>query len=150
MAAEAAPAPPEADSRPAIEGPERRAERPRRRVASALIFAGVLALVGYVVFSGVQRLLDSNSVGTRIERTEAEIDELEREAGQLRALIAWVGSDAYIERIAREDLGMVRPGEQAFAVHSPERPGVEIRRSPWWINLLPEESQPPSGEPAGD
>ena len=147
--------PPEAPAEPVVELPaaepaQAAAPSLARRALPAVVFVGVLVLVGYVVFSGVQRLLESNSVSARIAETQAEIDEFQRQAAQLQALIAWVGSDAYIERIAREDLGMVRPGEQAFSVHAPVRPGLEIRRSPWWTNLLPEESEEAEAEAEGD
>ena len=105
-----------------------------RRIA----FIGALSLVGFVVFSGVEGLMQANSLDDRIAQTQAEIVELRRDADQLAALIAWLDSDAYIERIAREDLGMVRPGEEAFAVHAPSRGQLEIDRSPWWANLLPD------------
>ncbi len=105
-----------------------------RRIA----FIGSLLLVGFVVFSGVEGLVQANSLDDRISRTRAEIVELRHDADQLAALIAWLDSDAYIERIAREDLGMVRPGEEAFAVHAPGRGQLEVNRSPWWANLLPE------------
>ncbi len=105
-----------------------------RRVA----FVGSLLLVGFVVFSGVEGLVQANSLDERIAETRTEIIELRRDADQLAALIAWLDSDAYIERIAREDLGMVRPGEEAFAVHAPGRGQLEVSRSPWWANLLPE------------
>lgn len=106
-----------------------------RRVA----FVGSLLLVGFVVFSGVEGLLQANSLDDRIVETEAEIEQLRRDTEQLAALVAWLDSDAYIERIAREDLGMVRPGEESFGVHAPGRGTLEINRSPWWANLLPEE-----------
>ncbi len=105
-----------------------------RRIA----FIGALSLVGFVVFSGVEGLMQANSLDDRIAQTQAEIVELRRDADQLAALIAWLDSDAYIERIAREDLGMVRPGEEAFAVHAPSRGQLAIDRSPWWANLLPD------------
>ena len=108
-----------------------------RRVA----FISSLLLVGFVVFSGVEGLLQANSLDSRIIETRAEIVELQRDADQLAALVAWLDSDAYIERIAREDLGMVRPGEEAFGVHAPRRGQLEINRSPWWANLLPEEAE---------
>lgn len=108
-----------------------------RRVA----FISSLLLVGFVVYSGVEGLLQANSLDSRIIETRAEIVELQRDADQLAALVAWLDSDAYIERIAREDLGMVRPGEEAFGVHAPRRGQLEINRSPWWANLLPEEAE---------
>ncbi|MCY3569462.1 MAG: septum formation initiator family protein [Chloroflexi bacterium] len=100
-------------------------------------FVAALLLVGFVVYSGVAGLVQANSLDDRVVETQAEILQLRRDADQLAALIAWLDSDAYIERIAREDLGMVRPGEEAFAVHAPGRGQLEVSRSPWWANLLP-------------
>ncbi len=122
------------------------AEAPSQRRRSAalpwifprVVFIASLLLVGFVVYSGVEGLLQVNSLDEHIVETRAEIAELRRDADQLGALIAWLDSDAYIERIAREDLGMVRPGEEAFAVHAPGRGQLEVNRSPWWANLLPE------------
>ena len=121
---------------PALPAPPRR--RPLRRLLSTLAFVGALVLVGYVVYSGVQNLVGGNLFHERIAETEAEIEQLRIQASQLAALIAYLDSDAYIERTAREDLGMVRPGEEAFAVHASARSSLEIRRSPWWANLLPD------------
>ena len=104
-------------------------------------FIASLLLVGFVVHSGVEGLLQANSLDDRIIETRTEIEQLKRDTEQLAALVAWLDSDAYIERIAREDLGMVRPGEEAFAVHAPRRGDLEITRTPWWANLLPPDSQ---------
>ena len=126
---------PEMEPAPIPDAPRR---RPIRRLLSTLAFLGALVLVGYVVYSGVQNLVDGNPFHERIAETEIEIERLQIQTKQLAALIAYLDSDAYIERTAREDLGMVRPGEEAFAVHAPARSGLEIQRSPWWANLLPE------------
>ncbi len=107
-----------------------------RRIA----FITSLLIVGFIVFSGVEGLVQANSLDERILETQAEIVELRQNSEQLAALVAWLGSDAYIERIAREDLGMVRPGEEAFAVHAPRRGDLEIHQSPWWANLLPDQA----------
>ena len=109
-----------------------------RRLAPMLAFVVAVALVGWVVYSGVEGLLRSNSLEARITVTQLEIDALQCEADQLAAMVAWLESDEYVERTAREDLGLVRPAEEAFAVHAPPRPGLSIIRSPWWANLLHE------------
>ena len=111
---------------------------PLRWLLRRIAFVASLLLVGFVVYSGVEGLLQANSLDDRIVETRAEIEQLRRDTEQLAALVAWLDSDAYIERIAREDLGMVRPGEESFAVHAPRRGTLEITRSPWWANLLPE------------
>ncbi len=110
-------------------------------LARRVLFIGSLLLVGFVVYSGVEGLLQANSLDERISQTRTEITQLRQDADQLAALIAWLDSDAYIERIAREDLGMVRPGEESFAVHAPNRGQLDITRTPWWANLLPPESE---------
>lgn len=109
-----------------------------RRLAPMLAFAATVALVGWVVYSGVEGLLQSNSLEARIAETQEEIAALQCEADQLAAMVAWLESDEYVERTAREDLGLVRPAEEAFAVHAPPREGLSIVRSPWWANLLHE------------
>ena len=96
-----------------------------------------MLIVGFVVYSGVEGLLQADSLDERIMETRAEIEQLRSDTEQLAALVAWLDSDAYVERIAREDLGMVRPGEEAFAVHAPRRGDLEINRTSWWANLLP-------------
>ncbi|MDE2965905.1 MAG: septum formation initiator family protein [Chloroflexota bacterium] len=132
----------------AVPAPEAQHTTAQPRQAAALpwvvrwvAFVCSLLLVGFVVFSGVEGLLQANSLDDRIIETRAEIEQLRRDTQQLAALVAWLDSDAYIERIAREDLGMVRPGEESFAVHAPGRGNLEITRSPWWANLLPKEAQ---------
>ena len=115
-----------------------------------LAFVASLLLVGFVVFSGVEGLLQANSLDDRIIETRAEIEQLRRDTEQLAALVAWLESDAFIERIAREDLGMVRPGEESFAVHAPQRGDLEITRTPWWANLLPSGATNLPGDAAPD
>lgn len=109
-----------------------------RRLAPMLAFLATVALVGWVVYSGIEGLLQSNSLEARIAETQAEIAQLQCEADQLDAIRDWLKSDEYVERTAREDLGLVRPAEEAFAVHAPPREGLSIVRSPWWANLLHE------------
>ena len=103
-----------------------------------LAFLATVALVGWVIYSGVEGLLRSNALEARIAETQQEISQLQCEADQLAAMVAWLESDEYVERTAREDLGLVRPAEEAFAVHAPPREGLSIVRSPWWANLLHE------------
>ena len=101
------------------------------------LYISLLLVVGFVVYSGVDGLLQASSLDVRIAETRSEIVELRTEADQLAALIAWLDSDAYIEQIAREDLGFVRPGEEAFGIRAPTRSSLEFARTPWWDNLLP-------------
>ena len=113
-----------------------------------LIFFAFLGLVGYFVFTTVDRLVNANSLDAQIATIESEIADLDWQAEQLSVLVAYLDSNEYIERTAREELGLVRPAEEAFAVEAPVRPGLRITRSPWWANLLPEPIESIAEEPA--
>lgn len=61
-----------------------------------------------------------------LARTEAELAELEAERESLEQRIAELDTDAEIEAIARSQYGLVKPGEEAYAIHpAPER-AVEL------------------------
>lgn len=63
-----------------------------------------------------------------LAETKATLDDLDDERAALEARIAELDTDAEIEAIARSQYGLVRPGEEAYAVlPAPERP-VELPR----------------------
>ena len=47
----------------------------------------------------------------RLEKVYAEHAELEQQIRQLREDLAYAQTDDYVERVARDELGMMRPGE---------------------------------------
>lgn len=103
-------APAEAEAPPALD--PRRPVRVARGINALLV---VLALVGIVQALGltaieVQRLLYSNS---EIARLEAEIDALEREAADLRAVAERSEDERYRELLARRQ-GYVFPWETRY------------------------------------
>ena len=123
--------------------PAAEAGSPRRRSPwPLLLFMLVVGLMGYFVHGAVDGFVQKRSVDSQITVMRAEIADRSAQAEQLSALVGYLDSDEYIERVAREDLGLVRPGEEAFAVQAPVRPGLPIIRSPWWANLLPEPIDP--------
>jgi cell division protein FtsB len=116
----------------------------RRRVGPLLLFFVALGLVGYFVFDAANGFVNADVVDGRVTGLQTDIGDLEWQADQLSALVAFLDSDEYIERTAREELGLVRPGEEAIAIEAPAQPGLRIVRSPWWANLLPEPDPRPS------
>ena len=121
----------------------------RRRLTPLLFFFAALALVGYFVFTAMDGVVNTNTLDARITALTGEIDDLDWQAEQLEALVSFLDSDEYIERVAREELGLVRVGEEAFAIQSPLRPGIQVLRSPWWANLLPAPDPPDAPDAAG-
>ncbi len=117
-----------------------------RRIGPLLLFFVALGLVGYFVFDAANGFVNADVVDSRVADLRTDIDDLEWQADQLSALVAFLDSDEYIERTAREELGLVRPGEEAIAIEAPNQPGLRIVRSPWWANLLPDPGQRPQDD----
>jgi cell division protein FtsB len=115
----------------------------RRRLAGMLALAALVAVV--VTAAGIfpfrQIIADRRSVALAQEQLLA----LREENGRLEAEVAALQSDVEVERLAREQFGLVRPGELGYVVVSPEgeetagpepeptleRPGEQ----PWWSDL---------------
>ena len=112
--------------------------RLRRRITPLLLFFLALGVVGYLVFSAVDGVVNTSGLDAQQAALRAEIADLQWQAEQLSALVSYLDADEYIERTAREELGYVRPGEESFAIEAPLQPGLLVQRAPWWANLLPD------------
>jgi cell division protein FtsB len=81
-------------------------------VASAVVYVAVLAVVVYTVFP-VRTYLNQRAAAERarqqIEVIARENERLEQQADDLR-------DPDTIEQLAREDLGMVKPGEESYGI----------------------------------
>ena len=88
----------------------------RVTIRAVVLLSGVLTIVFLVSFmfseEGIAELRDArmrvDGLRTEVERLQRENDELQREIESLRA------SNFAVEKIAREDLGMSRPGELIY------------------------------------
>jgi len=103
----------------------------------AVVLLGALALT----VSGILPFRQLVSQQRQIERSQDQLAALERENEALSEDIEMLGTDAEIERIAREQYGLVRPGEVAYVVVTPEEtpvaatlsdPVVRSDERPWW------------------
>jgi cell division protein FtsB len=93
----------------------------RRRAA---ILASLLAVIALVVGSlfGDRGMLHLMTQRERALRLQAEVEELRQENGRLAAEIQALKRDPRaIERIAREELGLARPGETVFLIREEAR-----------------------------
>jgi cell division protein FtsB len=115
----------------------------RRTMSGLLALASLVAVV--VTAAGIfpfrQIIADRRTVSLAQEKLLA----LRGENSRLEDEVAALGSDAEVERLAREQLGLVFPGETAYVVVVPEgeeapaseaeptldRPGEQ----PWWRDL---------------
>ncbi len=89
------------------------AAKPKRPGA----FVVVLLLVGLaIVLAGVFPFRQLIAQERLVENTQAKLDALTAENEALQAEIAAVATPTELERIAREQYGMVRPGETSYVV----------------------------------
>ena len=95
----------------------------RGRRAPWLVGAGLLFLVGAAVL-GDRGILQLWRLRTEVQTLHQEVRALELENERLGHAIADLRDNpAVIERIAREELGLVRPGERVLRFPRTPRPG---------------------------
>jgi len=95
----------------------------RRAMSGRALRAGVLTVAALVVFAyGGSSLARVWKMKQDVERLERDIATLRSEAGRLSATIDRLRTDPdYIEQLARESLGLVKPGEKVLKL--PTTPG---------------------------
>lgn len=120
-----------------------RRNRRSRRVASSrrmLLWGGIGLFGAYLSFFfvfGRMGVLAHLRMSGEAERIDAEIARVQGEIGDLSREVAALNRDPHtIERLARERLGMVRPGETVFLFPpgpdpgaAPESPRAPARRA---------------------
>jgi cell division protein FtsB len=102
-----------------------------------MVLAIALLLVALFAYAAVQTAAQSYALSEERHRLELELWELRRQHSELEGLVAYLGSEEYVEGVARQQLGLVREGEIAVLIDAPEDAGK--RREPgerWWEALF--------------
>jgi len=81
------------------------------------LLAAAFAL--YMAVSYITGFVQIWKLEAEIERVRARIAVVEAENEALRRQLSYLQSDEYIEKVAREELGLVMPGETAVLVATP-------------------------------
>ena len=84
----------------------------------------VLLVVAYLLFVVGKTLYQSYQVRHEIDLMAAEIGTLKESNRQLAANILYYQSDSYKERIARERLGLQKPGEKVIVILPEQKQNV--------------------------
>lgn len=98
--------------------------RDKAGVAHSPLIAVVLIAALAVTLAGIFPFRQILAQNRQVENTQAKLDALRAENAALEAQIAALNTDVELERLAREQLGMVNPGETGVTVESP--PGTEL------------------------
>lgn len=93
--------------------PEKRAERRKSFSFSRSKLPTLVAvlLLGYLVVSFGSQFSRLSSMQKDVRSIQQQVQELQQRNTALREELHLVQSDAYIEKTAREKLGLVKPGE---------------------------------------
>lgn len=105
----------------------------------------VVVLAGVVVTAaGIFPLGQIIDQGDAVDLAERQLEALRDENRRLEARVAALQAPEEVERLAREQFGLVRPGEVPYVVVSPEgeeppapepEPTLERDTNPWWRDL---------------
>lgn len=82
-----------------------------KTLAKAVVF---LAVCVYVGFTLVKQQITLSDCSDMAEEYKAKIAEAETENQRLEAELEKAGTDEYLERVAREELGLVKANERVF------------------------------------
>jgi cell division protein FtsB len=79
------------------------------------------------------------SVNSQIAREEQRLEALREENARLEARLERLEDPDYLEKLARERLGLVKPGEKSYVVVPPPPPtstAQEDESGPTWIKKI--------------
>ena len=102
---------------------------------------GVAALIAvYFLFTFAGNAIKGRQLNLQEGALNAEIRVQQEKYQQLQALEQYLKSDEYIEQVAREQLGLVKPGETAIIAipaepsptPGPDAPAPDL----WWETLI--------------
>lgn len=96
-------------------------------------------MVIYFLASGGVNIVRSHQLSQQENRMQSEINDLEVRYDRLVALEQYLNSDEYIEAVAREQLGLVKPGETAFIAISTQPAATPVPGETsdlWWETLI--------------
>lgn len=89
-------------------------KKPRRKRKFSWSKALLLSLVLYFAYSSSKQVQLALELRAKLDRVNKEIAATQQRTEELRREIEYLKSDAYIEKVAREELGLVKPGEIIF------------------------------------
>ena len=79
----------------------------------------VVPLLVYAAYATANKALDNHRLNEQAEALRLEIRALRQENLQLQEELELARTDAAVEAIARRELGLVKPGDQAVALIAP-------------------------------
>lgn len=85
---------------------------PKMKFKLNLSILVLIFVFGCFLFSLGEKISDLNNMKHCVSELEREIEELKTKNAELKRDLKLIKSEEYVERIAREQLGLVKPGEK--------------------------------------
>ncbi len=83
----------------------------KKGTLSKVLWAAVFLYVGYIF---VQQQIRLHDLSVEEKQVSAEIEQAQQEQEELNHVMDIMDTDEYIEKVARQKLGFVKPDEQVF------------------------------------
>lgn len=90
-----------------------------RRFPTPLLVAVVGPACALILAATAQRAVEGYQMARQVELARRDVVDLRQQNIELQERIARYRSDAYVERVAREELNLVRPGDVPVVVIAP-------------------------------
>lgn len=102
-----------------------------------MVLAVAMLLLGLFLYAAVQTASQSYRLRQHERDVYNQVQDLRAQRAELQGLLTYLKSDEYVESFARQQFGLVRPGETLVQVEAPatspprRRPGER-----WWEALF--------------
>ena len=105
-----------------------------------VIVIGTTVIAVYFLTTGAANGIRGHQLRQQESRLQQDIGDLQQRYDRLQALKDYLNSDEYIESVAREELGLVKQGEEGIVVISsapaPTPAPGDAEPSLWWDVLI--------------
>jgi len=84
----------------------------------AIVFWALFGLwfIVFLFYSNIKMFQKRTELDKNLEVLDSNVESLIKEKDSLNFMLGETSSDAYLEQVAREDLGMQKPGEQVVII----------------------------------
>lgn len=102
---------------PAAAKKAKRTSRRRFRLKGPVVV--LLLVLGFIFYSFGEQMVELYNVRQEVEEIRNQMDVLQKKNLEMKKKVEFLQSDAYVERMAREKLSLVKPGEKIILEAKP-------------------------------
>ncbi|MDI6591739.1 MAG: septum formation initiator family protein [Patescibacteria group bacterium] len=104
-------------------------------IFSTLIGCLLVIIIGFLIFSNLKISQKRSELIAQIETLKKEIQILEEKNQRLKEKISQARTESYLEKVAREQLDLKKPGEEVVVIKKEKGKETKEEKS-FWQRLL--------------